>query len=245
MKLRKIVGIVVNLPKTIYFNFHYLPFKCAIKLPIFFLSNVNLFCMKGKIEILGEIKTGMVRIGGGNNPLYFQQNYRCVWANYGGTVVFGDKVSLSKGVAIEIGQNAYLSLGYNVYFGVLSRIACYKRITIDDNSRFTWENIICDTDFHPTINISTGERSEMSKPIRIGKNNWIGIRCFVMKGTETPDYCIASAYSLLNKKYNIPKYSLIGGIPAKLLKEGLYRDLHTHVNMAEQDKINKLIENNN
>lgn len=172
----------------------------------------------------------MVRIGGGMNPLYQQRRYKCVWCNYGGMVYFSDKVNLCKGFAVEIGKDAILSFGYNVYIGALSKIACYKEINLGDNSRFTWENIVIDTDFHPTININTGQKSIMCKAIKIGCNNWIGIRCLIMKGTQTPDYCIASAYSMLNKKYNIPKYSLIGGIPAKFIKEGLYGDLNTHVN---------------
>lgn len=241
MNFKSLASFIVNIPKTFYFNFHYLPFKDAIKLPVVFISGVRLFKLKGKIEFSCKVRPGIVRFGGGNNPLYLQKGFKCVWSNYGGTVVFSDRVSISKGVAIEIGQNAHLSLGHNVYFGALTRIACYKEISIDDNSRFTWENIICDTDFHPTINVNTGMKSEMCKPVKIGKNNWIGIRCFVMKGTETPDYCIASAYSLLNKKYDIPKYSLIGGIPAKFLKEGLYRDLHTHVNASVQQKLDEKV----
>ncbi len=238
MEFKSLLGILVNLPKTIFFNFHYLKFNEAVKLPIIFLSSVKLVGLKGQIKFSCKVKPGIVRIGGGKNPLYLQQNYRCVWANYGGVVTFSDKVSISKGVAMEIGSRAHLSLGHNVYFGALSRISCYKEILIDENSRFTWENIVCDTDFHPTINVLTGERSEMCKTVRIGKNNWMGIRCFVMKGTETPDYCIASAYSLLNKKYDVPKYSLIGGVPAKFLKGRLYRDLYTHVNDSEQQRLN-------
>ena len=239
MKIRTVISIIQNLPKTIYFNFHYLPFKQAMKLPIIFMSGIRLDEIKGSVEFSCLPKTGMVRIGSGHNSLYLQKNYQCVWANYGGKVIFGEKVYLSKGVAIEVGQHGNLIFGDNVIFGVLSRIACYKEVQIGQNSRFSWEIIVTDTDFHHTINATTGDKSVMCKTVRIGKNNWIGIRSFIMKGTQTPDYCTVSGYSVLNKKYDLPNYSIIGGIPAKLLKEGWYRDLNSHVNDLEQAKINK------
>jgi len=239
MKFNMIFKVLKHFPKTVYFNFHYLAFKEAVKLPVLFVSKVHLAHMKGSVSINGTIRTGMVIFGGNGNVLYRQATQSLVWANYGGDCVFSDKVEFSNGTALEIGQNGSLKFGENIYFGPMVRVACYDNILINSNTRVAWESIILDTDFHSTIDINSGKHSAITKPIHIGKNNWIGIRCFVMKGTHTPDFCIASAYSLLNKNYEIPKYSLIGGIPAKFLKEGLYRDLHSHVNTIEQDAYNK------
>lgn len=230
MRLRYVLKVLRHLPKTVWFNFHYLPFKQACRLPILFVSSVKLIHTKGSVRLSAPATTGMVILGSNGNVLYRQATSSCVWSNYGGEVVFGKKVELCEGFALEIGQHGSLTFNNNLYFGPMVRIACYDNILIDCNSRFTWENIIIDTDFHSTIDVKTGKQSAITKPVKIGKNNWVGIRCFVMKGTETPDFCIASAYSLLNKKYDIPNYSLIGGIPAKFLKEGLYRDLNSHVN---------------
>lgn len=221
---------LIFLPLSLYFNFHYLPFLQAIKIPIIFLSRTYLKKMKGTVKIKGKIKPGMIRLGHMGNSLYLQSNFRNVWCNYGGECVFSDKNHFTAGFAIEIGKQGYLKFGDNILLGPLVRIAAYDHIEIGDNSRIAWESIVLDTDFHSTKDIKTGKSSPLTKPIKIGRNNWIGIRCFVMKGTETPDFCIASAYSLLNKKYDIPNYSLIGGVPAKFLKEGLYRDLYSHVN---------------
>ena len=52
--------------KTIYFNFHYFSFKTAVKLPVFISANSNILNLKGKIEIKGEIKTGMIELGYGH-----------------------------------------------------------------------------------------------------------------------------------------------------------------------------------
>lgn len=236
MKLSSFFRIICHLPKTLYFNFHYLSFLDALKLPVVFVSKVHLAQMKGSVNFSSPIRTAMVVVGSKGNVLYRQDTSSCVWANYGGNVTFGNKVEFCDGIALEIGQNGHLSFGDNVYFGPMVRMACYDSIEIGANSRIAWESIILDTDFHSTIDVKTGNHSAITKPVKIGKNNWIGIRCFVMKGTQTPDFCIASGYSVINKKYDIPSYSLIGGIPAKFLKEGLYRDLRSHVNAETQKK---------
>ena len=49
--------------KTIYFNFHYLPFKQAIKLPII-LRHVRFKSLKGKVIIDSDhIYTNMIKFG--------------------------------------------------------------------------------------------------------------------------------------------------------------------------------------
>ena len=199
-------------------------------LPVVFISGIKLNCMKGKVNIRGKIRTGMVVIGGNTNPLYMQVPNKCSWTNYGGECVFSDRTFISGGSAIEIGQYGTLFFDSNVYMGVLTRIACYENIYIGTDCTFSWENILVDTDFHSIESLQDHSHSKMTRPISIGKNNWFGIRCCVTKGAKTPDNCIISAYSFLNKNNDFPENSLVGGIPAKLLKTGLKFDRHTHVN---------------
>lgn len=241
MRIIQFLKVLYHLPKTVYFNFHYLPFYQAIKIPIVFVSNVQLVHTEGSVVIEGHVRPGMVIMGGNGNVLYRQATHSCVWSNYGGKCIFSDSVDLSIGVAIEIGKHGVLTFGENIRVEPMGRIACHDSLEIGSNTRISWESIILDTDFHSTINTKTGERSVMTKAVKIGRNNWIGIRCLILKGTLTPDFCTISAYSLLNKRYDIPNYSLIGGIPAKFLKEGLYRDLYSHVNETIQQQYNKKI----
>ena len=53
-KIKSKAWVLRSIIPTIYFNFHYLPFKQAIKLPIF-LYKPHLKLMKGTITILGEV----------------------------------------------------------------------------------------------------------------------------------------------------------------------------------------------
>ena len=119
-----------HLPKAIYFNFHYLPFHQAIKMPILFLSKVKLAHTQGTVQLFGRVRPGMVFIGGNGNVLYQQATNCCVWANYGGKCIFGSKISFCDGVALEIGQHGTLTFNDNIYLGPMVRVACYDSVII-------------------------------------------------------------------------------------------------------------------
>jgi acetyltransferase-like isoleucine patch superfamily enzyme len=82
-----------------------------------------------------------------------------------------------------------------------------------------------DSNFHYIKNVTSGNVEKCTKSIQIGNNNWIGSRSTIMKGTKTPDYLIVGSNSLLNKNYtkSINNYSVIGGVPAKLISTGYER----------------------
>ena len=104
------------------------------------------------------------------------------------------------------------------------KTVCANNITIGENVTVSWNVIIMDTDWHQTMNVNTGLKNIVSRPVRISSNNWIGFNCIILKGTETNDYCIVSSNSLLNRKYNnLPVNSIIAGSPAILVKENIRR----------------------
>lgn len=54
------------------------------------------------------------------------------------------------------------------------------------------------------------------KGIKIGRNCWIGSKVTVLDGVEIGDGCIIAAGAVVNRSF--PPNSVIGGVPAKLLK---------------------------
>jgi acetyltransferase-like isoleucine patch superfamily enzyme len=170
----------------------------------------------------------MIRLGQILNSLYETTKSNFVW-ELRGTCCFKGTCVIGHNSAISTGKNAYLEFGTNFSATTSLKIACYKSVKFGENTRVAWDVLVIDTDFHETVNVETGERSIPSKDIIIGKNNWIGIHCLILKGTITPDFCVVGASSLLNRKYDFPKYSLIAGNPPLLHKTGIYRDLNSYV----------------
>ena len=59
-------------------------------------------------------------------------------------------------------------------------------------------------------------QSDIDKDIKIGNDVWIGANSVITAGTNIADGCIVGAGSVVTKSF--PEKSIIGGVPAKLLK---------------------------
>ena len=109
MKLN-IIYLVSTVAKTVYVNFHYLPVRDAIKLPIWIAGDVKLGKLGSKgCLTLGLKKTGTVRFGfGGSFNLggggYFHIN---------GTCRIHGKFSCGRGIQFLVGANADAEFGNN------------------------------------------------------------------------------------------------------------------------------------
>ena len=87
------------------------------------------------------------------------------------------------------------------------------------------ETQFMDTNFHPLINTLTGIQHPVSVPINIADYVYIGSRATIMKQTVIPSFSTIASNSLTNKNYtSLGKNTLIGGLPAKLIKENISRD---------------------
>jgi len=69
-----------------------------------------------------------------------------------------------------------------------------------------------------THSVDLEESEQRSRPITIGKYCFIGTNSVILGGSEMADYCVLGAKSLLNKKWT-QEYVLLGGVPAKIVKE--------------------------
>jgi|WetSurMetagenome_2_1015567.scaffolds.fasta_scaffold464098_1 acetyltransferase-like isoleucine patch superfamily enzyme len=210
--------------RTLYINLSCLPFKQAIKLPILLSRKTYFYDLSGKIEIEGTIRPFMIRFGYfGEDSLVWKDSHTLLKIR--GTLIFRGSAHLGIGVCLRVEPGAVVIVGDNVRISNRCKIIAFKKITIGNNCRIAWECQIMDTAFHYIKSIETGTISVRDSQIMIGNNNWIGNRSNIMKGTITPDFCIIAAGSLCNKPYDVPNYCFLAGVPAKLIKAGVYRVL--------------------
>lgn len=228
-KVKVVIKTLRSILFSIFFNFKYLPFKYAIRLPILVYKPCFL-ALKGRIILdCDNITTGMIRFGWDSCSLYYPNNrYGIIFENHGGTIIFKGKAIIASGSAISIGPKGQIEFGDDILFSANAKIVSYNHIKFGSHVRIGWENIIMDTDLHQTINKDTGKKSIINGEIIIGRNNWIGNKCILLKRTKTPDYCIITAYSVINKELGFEPYCLCGGNPVELKRTGIYRDLDSH-----------------
>lgn len=213
----------VNWIKTLYFNFKKFPFETAKKLPVFFYGKVKLSNISGEIQLDGKIQKGMIGFG---------QPYEMNTVHRGtaeivllGKLVFKGKFQFGKDYFLFVGENALCVLGNMASMATSAKLICTERIVLGDYARFGSEAQIIDTNFHDLIDTKTGEKFKKSAPIFLGSYNFASNRVSVLKGTQTPDFCTIASNSLCTKDYKpLGENILIGGVPAKLLRNNISRD---------------------
>ena len=188
MTFRMMFLLLCGIPKTILFNFHYLPLKEAIKLPILVSHRVWLMEMGGKVDIHPPVRFGMIKIGFGQIGIFDQQRSRSIW-QVTGKVVYKGKANLGHGTKISV--DGVLILGNKFAITAESSILCAKEIIFGDNVLISWENLFMDTDAHK---IKKGTQIiNSNRPIIIGNNVWVGCRCTFIKGTQIGNYIVVAA----------------------------------------------------
>jgi acetyltransferase-like isoleucine patch superfamily enzyme len=233
----------INILKTIFFNFKSLPFKQAIKFPIFIYSDTKLISI-GKIHIdSDDIHKGMIRIGKRN----FFAGFKTQFIN-SGEIHFQGKFLIESGTCIN--NCGKIILGKESRFCERCNILIVNKLTIKESTRIAFETVIMDTDFHTIVNTTKGIVKKSYGEIKIGSYNWIGNRCMIKKGTITDDYTIVSSLSMLNKDFRgEEKYPLIAGCPAKIIAHGwrrVYNDKNNkniNIYFQNSDADNYKIEN--
>jgi len=201
--------------KTIYFNFHYFPFKTAIKLPIFISSNSKLLNCKGKIEIKSKIKTGMIELGYGHVGNFDKTNSRFMW-DVCGKIIFERNAFIGHGSRIRVLESGKIFFGENFMTTAESSFISKKDIQIGKDCLFSWEILIMDTDFHLIFD-NAGNIINQDRPIVIEDNVWIGCRSVILKGAFIPNNSVIAAGAIVGNKLSGEK-QVFGGNPALPIK---------------------------
>ena len=200
----------------LFFNFKMLPFKQAIRLPFDFYGRVRMVNLKGKVCLnTDRVFPGMIKLGSQGRDM-FPTNP--VILDIRGNLKFNGSFYIGCGSTIRIEPNAVLSFGENSRIGANSIVFCEDKIQIGNNVEMSWNIQLMDTDRHEIKDIETNQVTPSHAPIMIGDNVWVGNHVSFNKGCYIPGDTIIASNSLCNKDYcNIPSYSVIGGLPAKLI----------------------------
>ncbi len=211
--------------RTLFVNFYFLPFRQAKKLPIYVYGGLKITKFIGCMEIVcqsAEMSRGMIRLNAPSEaPGLGNGNTEIVLGH--GKIIFeghafigcGSKFLLWGGGELRIGNNAFISNGV--------MISCSKSICLGYNLRLGHQSQIMDTNFHYTYNTNKRTVRRNNSSVVLGHHCWIGSRSSIMKGVELPAYTTVASNSLVNSNITNKERTLIGGMPAKLLKDSFSR----------------------
>ena len=120
-------------------------------------------------------------------------------------------VTRTKEATIEIGNNVGIS-GATIY--------ARKQISIGDNTLIGGNVKILDNDFHPIeIEARNADIKEKigTKPIKIGRDCFIGCNSLILKGTILGDGCVVGAGAVVSGEFE--ENSVIVGNPGRVIKK--------------------------
>lgn len=214
----------LNVLKTLWFNFRTLPFRQAVRLPVWIYGRVSFVSLRGRVEIRAErISPAMIHLGFPED-MYFNPKY-------GGVIYNDGELIFEGGMYAMCGYNFHTYPGGRIVFGSETKCGAKntwvsrKEIRVGKHTRLGYDLLVMDSNFHFTKDRETSTVRKVDHTVVFGQYNWINSRVIINAGTRTPDNLIVASGSLLNKDYtaSVPEYSLVGGTPAKLIKTGVTR----------------------
>ena len=208
---------------TIWFNFKYLPFAQAKKMPIMFYKHSHAKMDKGaRIEFSKDFDFSKHKVNIGFSANDFEYQCERTSLNVVGTVIFGGKFEARRGCILDF--RGITIFGDDVLFGPRCRCRIYNEAIFGHHLRIAHETQIFDSNLHFSEKVDAPGYYPISRPIKIGNYCWIGNRSTISPGCVLPDYTIVASNSLVNKDFSsLDMYSTIGGIPAKFLRSGYTR----------------------
>jgi acetyltransferase-like isoleucine patch superfamily enzyme len=138
--------------------------------------------------------------------------------NIKGKLSIAGKYNIGRGCSFEIGRNASVSIGREGYINCNTNIIIMHSLVIGDECAISWNCQFLDEDFH---SITYTGKKETENSINIGNKVWIGCGVKIYKGTVIPNGCVIASDSIVKGSF-VKENCLIGGNPAKVLKEDIH-----------------------
>lgn len=160
----------------------------------------------------------------GNNPVRGMRMPTCLRMEAGTTLEIHDgpltrygkgPYNLRYGAYIEIVNGGKLAIGQGAA-NVGLTIMCAKEVTIGNGVRIGRDVSIRDWN-GPHVIVNHHYRNHA--PVHIGDHVWLCTGCTVMPGVTVGEGSVVAANATVTK--DVPPHSLVGGSPAKVLKENI------------------------
>lgn len=113
---------------------------------------------------------------------------------------------------IVVFDNGKLVIG-NSFINSNCKIRCHDEIKIGNGCAISHDFTVMDSDAHYIF----GDKH--TKPVVIEDNVWIGTRVTILSGVTVGEGAIIAAGSVV--KENVPKKTLVAGVPAKVIKRNV------------------------
>lgn len=139
---------------------------------------------------------------------------------------------------VKIGRKSYIHIGCRIYEPKNIKIGdgtiIGDHVTLDGRDELTIGNHVDIASevmiFNATRDIHTEDFKVLFKPVKIGNHVFIGPRAIILPGVTIGDGAVVGAGSVVTK--DVAKKALVGGVPAKKIKDRAVKDLYYRLGRA-------------
>lgn len=177
----------------------------------------DIFFRKTKVRVNG--KDNYISIG---SKCRFKGMKIEVFGN-NNNISIGEKVITSGEIYLSVkGNNCNITIGSGTLIGSFDVFVeeSGTKVIIGKNCMFGFRISISTTDFHSIVDATTKERINPPQDVTIGEHVWVASSVEINKGVIIADNSIVASNSLVTKKFNQSNV-ILGGLPAKILKENV------------------------
>jgi len=129
-----------------------------------------------------------------------------------------DDVAIKEGARIcSCNRNATITIGARTTIGYHTFIFASEQIQIGDDCLIAPFVYIVDSDHGVRRGVRINQQSNITAPIIIGNDVWVGCNATILKGVTIGDGAVIAANSLVNR--DVPANVIVGGTPAKQIGE--------------------------
>lgn len=146
-----------------------------------------------------------INISGNNNHLIICKTARFIGPCH---------ISMNGGATLIIGRNAGIR---GVDFTVIE-----GKVEIGELCMFSYNIVVRNTDSHKVIDLASGNVTNPSRDVKLGRHVWICQNSSILKGCEIGDDSIVAFGAVATK--GCPPNSIIAGNPGKIVKQGITWD---------------------
>lgn len=132
-------------------------------------------------------------------------------------VQIGERSMFQSDVWLNVGsENAVLEIGNRVFMGRGTEIEVAERVFIGNHALIAPGVFISDHNHGMGNDLPMDEQKCEIRPIFIGNDVWVGANAVILSGVNIGDGAVVAAGAVVNN--DVEPYSIVGGVPARLIK---------------------------